>query len=118
MIDRETGCSTSTIANYFYEHGIVMGTQPRPRERRGQVAYGQKMRNGSLVPHLGELEVVGKMRQLREQGLSFAAIVAWMTENGVKTKNGVNAWDRPTIYKIIKRSEANIAVVGNSQMQI
>lgn len=62
------------------------------------------MQKGLLVPHLGEQAILSDMVKLRQLGKSFGDIADWLNQNEVKTKNGSSKWDRPTIYKIIKRS--------------
>jgi hypothetical protein len=56
-----------------------------------------------LVEHLGEQKTIVKMAARRAEGASFGDLVDWLNENGVKTKNGVGKWNRPTVYKILKR---------------
>jgi hypothetical protein len=62
-----------------------------------------KMQKGLLVPHLGEKTVIEKLRQLRAEGKTYGDLVDWLNANGIRTKNGGN-WDRPTAYKILKRT--------------
>lgn len=74
-----------------------------PGQVKGQVAYGEKIRNGKIVPHLGELRIVGELVSMRKQGLSYGKLVKWLNQNEVPTKNRSKVWDRPTVYKILKR---------------
>lgn len=69
---------------------------------KGQVPYGWRIVNGQLVPHKGEQEIIAKLAELRQTGMSYGTLANWLNENGVKTKNG-GKWDRPTVYKILKR---------------
>jgi hypothetical protein len=58
--------------------------------------------NGQLLPHKSEQGVIAKLRDLRQAGMSYGKLAHWLNENGVKTKNGAK-WDRPTVFKILKR---------------
>jgi hypothetical protein len=62
------------------------------------------MQKGLLVPHLGEQAILADMVKLRQQGKSFGDIADWLNQSEIKTKNGSAKWDRPTVFKIIKRS--------------
>jgi hypothetical protein len=43
------------------------------------------------------------MAARRADGESFGDLVDWLNGSGVKTKNGAGKWDRPPVYKILKR---------------
>jgi transposase len=101
QIARELGCSKSTVAKHILEFGISLREGYLPRQRRGQIPFGMKMRNGQLVPHLGEQATISKLRELRAAGKSYKALVDWLKAEGVRSKNG-GQWDRPTVYKILK----------------
>lgn len=103
QIAREQRCASSTVAKYLLESGIEPRPDGLPRERRGQIPFGMKMRDEQLVPHLGEQATIAKLKELRCQGKSFGDLVDWLNASGVRSKNG-GRWDRPTIYKILKRS--------------
>jgi hypothetical protein len=99
-IARVTGLSKTAIKDRIREMGAE-----RPEGvpiLRGQVPYGWRMVNGQLVVHKGEQELITKMVELRQTGLSYGKIAHWLNENGIKTKNGAK-WDRPIIYKILRR---------------
>lgn len=39
--------------------------------------------------------------------MSYGKIANWLNENGIKTKNGAK-WDRPTVYKVLKRPNPRV----------
>jgi len=100
---RDLNCSASTIAKYLLEVGIEPRAERLPRQRRGQIPFGMKLRKGQLVPHKGEQLVNAKLAEMREGGASFRQFVNWLNDKGIKTKNRAKRWDRPTVYKILKR---------------
>lgn len=103
QIAREERCAPSTVAKYLLEFGIEPRPDRLPRQRRGQIPFGMKMRNGLLVPHLAEQATIEKLRQLRSEGKPYGDLVDWLNTNGIRSKNG-GRWDRPTVYKILKRA--------------
>ncbi len=97
------GCARSTVAKALLDFEIPLRDYLPKTYYRGQIAFGQKIRDGKVVPHLGELEIVAKLAEMRASGASYGALVKWVNEHGIKTKNGVKQWDRPTGFKILKR---------------
>lgn len=47
--------------------------------------------------------VLATIRVLREKGLSFSAIAAHLTENGIPTFSGKGRWCGQTVHKLIKQ---------------
>jgi Recombinase len=39
---------------------------------------------------------------LKNTGATYGEIAKWLNTQGVKTKNGAQKWDRPTIFKMLK----------------
>jgi site-specific DNA recombinase len=56
--------------------------------------------DGRLVENEKELEVVSKIRALREDGLSYQKIVDRLNNTGVPTKNG-GRWSKSVVYGIV-----------------
>jgi site-specific DNA recombinase len=54
----------------------------------GKVPYGFTLENGELVEHVNEQKVIQCVRELRESGLSYRAIVVELQNRGFKTRNG------------------------------
>ncbi len=102
-IAHEQLCAKSTVSKYLLEFEIERRTEHLPSQRRGQIPFGMRLRKGQLMPHHGEQAVIIKLQGMRNQGKSFADLVSWHCSKGIRTKNG-GKWDRPTVYKILKRS--------------
>ena len=77
--------------------------QDEGQRLKGQIPYGWRSLKGLLVEHLGEQKIIVEMAARRADGASFGDLVDWLNGNGVKTKNGAGKWDRPTVYKMLKR---------------
>ena len=55
------------------------------------------------MEHHGEQKIIAELAAKRAEGESYGHLADWLNENGVKTKNCADKWDRPTVYKILKR---------------
>ena len=103
QIAREVGCSRATVAKYLLEFGVALRRDGIPHYRKSQLAYGEKLHNDRIVPHLGELRIIEKLHELRQQGRSYAHLADWANESGIPTKNRSKRWDRRTIFEILRR---------------
>lgn len=107
QIARDVGCSRSSVSKYLVELGIEPRKDGLPHHRKSQLAYGERIQNGRVVPHLGEQRMIEELRQLRLGGLSFAALAKWLDSRNVPTKNRVGKWDRRTVWEILQRGEGS-----------
>lgn len=69
-----------------------------------QVPFGWKTTNGVLEKDPNEWKWIEQMHQFRLEKKSFHWIARFMTQKGVKTKNG-GQWFAKTISQILKRSK-------------
>jgi hypothetical protein len=106
QIAREQGCAASTVSKYLYEFGFPPRASGLPHQRKGQIPYGSRMVKGRLVEHKGEQAVIEELIRLRSAGKSFGDLVAWLDVNQIRTKSKHAKWDRPTVYKILKRANS------------
>jgi IS30 family transposase len=106
QIAREIFSARSTVSASLIEFGI----EPAGRFRgfKGQLGFGERLVKGRIVPHKGEKAVIDQMASMREAGASYGRIASWLNQNNVRTKNRVKGWDRPTVFKILKKNENNI----------
>lgn len=103
QIAKSVGCARSTITQALLEFDIPLRNYIPTHFKRGQIAFGEKVRDGKVAPHKGELKIISELLAMRAQGATYGTLTKWLNEQGIKTKNGANLWDRPTVYKIIKR---------------
>lgn len=107
QISREIGCCRSSISKYMAEYDIPVRDVEDTNYKKKQMAYGEKVVNGLVVPHLGEQKVIDKMKELRAAGNSYGKIATWLNVQSVQTKNGRCHWDRKTVHTILQRGVAD-----------
>jgi hypothetical protein len=107
QIAREKGCVRWTVGAALKTNEVARGSNDVIRYAPGQVPYGFRVHRGQLVLHQQEQVAIDQIVALRHKGFSFGQIVDHLNSNGVPTKNRVKGWDRPTIYKILKRVGSN-----------
>ena len=54
----------------------------------GPTPYGFRLANGGLVADAAEQGVIQQARELRDSGLSLAAVAKELTRNGIQSRNG------------------------------
>jgi Recombinase len=102
QIARERGCVRSTVRAALVGLGFKTQDRKELNCNKGQVPFGFRVVHGNLVPHQGEKAVLGRMADLKNTGATYGEIAKWLNTQGVKTKNGAQKWDRPTIFKMLK----------------
>jgi AICAR transformylase/IMP cyclohydrolase PurH len=65
------------------------------------LAYGQKVKERTLTEHKREQEVILKIRELRNKGLSYWKIVDVLNTMKVPTKTRKGRWHARTIQAIL-----------------
>lgn len=106
QISREFGSARSTVKEALGRFGIPIRPEDEAhRLNKGHLAYGERMINGQIVSHNGERKVIGKIVELRQSGSSFGMIVGWLNSRRIPTKNRKQEWDRPTVFKILRKAE-------------
>lgn len=102
-------CSArSTVKEALRQFGIPIRPEDEARKlSKGQLAYGERLVCGKIVPHKSELKFLQKILDLRKSGATYDAIAEWLNDQGVPTKNGAKSWQRPTIFKIVKQKSGD-----------
>lgn len=67
--------------------------------------YGFRFERQRLLPCPAEEDVLARMRELRESGMTFRAIAATLTDEGITNRAG-SAFPHQTIAKLIERAAA------------
>ena len=68
--------------------GLQRGVATQPRHyRKSQLAYGEKIHNGRIVPHLDERMVITQFTEMRRQELPYADLATWPNKAAIPTKN-------------------------------
>ena len=103
-----TMSSRSTVIKYLKAAEIPI----RDEEHRiGGSTYGVRKVNGRFVANHKELELMEKIRTLRDQGLGVQQIADVLQGLNLPTKRG-GKWSRTVVYSILKRVEARSAAVA------
>lgn len=75
------------------------------RERVGKIRFGYDLAadGRALVPNAGEQEAIRWMMQLRADGLTLRQIAAALSDRGIPTKEGREAWTHSAVGYILRR---------------
>lgn len=92
--------SRSTVIKYLDKAKIPIRAE---EHRLGRAGYGLRKLNGRFVANQKELELLSKIKMLKNQGLNFQQIADVLQGLDLPTKNG-GKWSRGIIHKILKRS--------------
>jgi len=103
QIAREISSARSTVSAHLTEFEIGRDENMR-HGSKGQLGFGERMVKGRIIPHKGEKAIISEMAAMRADGASYGKIAGWLNQQGIRTKNRVKGWDRPTVYKILKRN--------------
>lgn len=95
IVDRATDDPLQRMARLT--HAAVMGferidragkSKKAGRRPAGAAPYGYVARDGALIAHEGEQAVLARMRALRSEGGSYAAVAEALNAEGMTTKRG------------------------------
>lgn len=104
QIATEIRSARSTVKDALRRFGIPMRSEGHARKlSKGQLAYGERLVCGKIVPHKAEQKVIQKILKRHRFGSSYSKIADWLNSQGIPTKNNISNWQRPTVYKIIRR---------------
>jgi DNA invertase Pin-like site-specific DNA recombinase len=68
----------------------------------GSPSFGQRAEGKELVPDEYEAATITRMRELRDEGLSYRLIAARLNEEGLKSKRG-GSWHPMTVQRVLER---------------
>jgi DNA invertase Pin-like site-specific DNA recombinase len=100
-----------------YERNMIRlrlesGRQAKAEQGRyagyGSPAFGQQSVDHELVTSDREAAVIARMRQLRAEGLSYAAIADQLNAEGLKPKRG-GTWHPMTVSRVLGRLEGQVS---------
>ena len=75
-------------------------------ERVGKVRYGYDLADDgrTLLPNSAELNAIDWMKELRADGLTLRQIAVALSDRGIATKEGKQAWKHSAVAYILKRA--------------
>lgn len=72
----------------------------------GIIPYGWYVKNEKLIPSKRESKIILQIIAMREQGLTFRAIVADLNRRKIKPRSS-EKWDVSTVFRICRNAEEN-----------
>ncbi len=108
QIARQFDVSKSVILGILHRSGIRLGTKVGrsvdPKNYRNcSPPYGFKVWNNQLSTSRSEIKICRAIVQMRNSGLSTAAISGELEKRGYKNRAGRTIWNSNTILNIFKR---------------
>jgi len=100
QIAEEIVSSKAAVRNGLRHFGIPLRKNP---VNRGRLKFGERIRNGRVVPHPGELKVIRSMIEMRNQGMSLEKIALLLNQMGIHPKRNGLGWQHHTVNKLISR---------------
>jgi transposase len=95
----------TTILKYLKIHGIPVREIGRNQKRVRGLAYGQKFKERTLTEHKREQEIILKIRELRDKGLSYWTIADVLNTMKVPTKIRRGKWHARTVLSILSKAK-------------
>lgn len=103
-----TVSARSTVMKYLKAYDIPLRSEDEALlHNKGQMAYGERRVNGSVISHQREIENIEKIKTLRAQGFSYWKIADVFNSMKIPTKNKGSRWHPTTIMKILKASSVD-----------
>lgn len=69
--------------------------------------YGSRLVGRTIVPHKAELDVLVRIRSLRDKGFSYWDIAEALNTLGIKTKTSKGKWHARTVLGVLSNSAEN-----------
>lgn len=100
-IAAEIFSAESTVHKYLRKFGIPIRKPGDIIRRKRALAYGRRIEDRRVVAHQRELEVIDKMRSLRDQGFSYWKIADVLNAMKVPTKTRKGKWHARSVQQIL-----------------
>lgn len=99
QIAAETFSSRKVIVKHLKGSGIVLRT--KDRRKTGPLPFGVRRRQYRVMVDKRATLAIMRMRQLREQGLSYDRIAGVLNTMGIKTCSGRAQWYAKTVREVL-----------------
>jgi hypothetical protein len=100
-IAKEIFSAESTVHKYLRQFEIPIRDPGSNIRRKRALAYGRRIEDRREVAHQRELEVIDKMRSLRDQGFSYWKIADVLNAMKVPTKTRKGRWHARSVQQIL-----------------
>lgn len=104
-ISRSVASSRTTVLKRLKECNIPVRSIGTNLKRKRGVAYGQKIEKMQATAHKRELDVIEKMRALRDQGYSYRKIADILNAMKIPTKTRQGKWHGKSVHQILNKQE-------------
>lgn len=101
QIAEEIGSSKEVIRSRLKRFGIGLRRHGFHHGHPSQARYGTRVVKGTLVPHLGESEVIELIRKLRATGMSLREVAIELSHQRIPTKQRVRVWHPEMVRRIL-----------------
>lgn len=108
QISAETFHSRQVVSDALKADGVSLRAPGQGYGNPSQLRFGYRKERGRVVPHLGEQQVIGAIKDLREEGMTFRQIAQRMTALKIPSKNGKFKWHP----MMVKRALENRVQLG------
>ncbi len=106
-VAKELGCSKTTVKKYLRQYNLRKNT-PNGKSKYN-LALGEKMVKGRVVPHQKELRVQCMIIDMhKNEGLSANAIARVLNTMKVPTKRQGKKWDHSVVIDILRRQGGEV----------
>lgn len=103
-IAAEIFASRSAVSANIHRLGIPLRAGDQIQE--GQLAFGQRIKNGLRVCHKKENVTLRRMIDLRQRGFSYHKIADILNALAIPTKNKKSKWHGATVMNMLKSASA------------
>ncbi len=93
--------SRHVISEALRARGVRLLAPGQGHGNPSQLKFGYKKDSGKVMPHLGEHQVIGAIRDLRAEGITLRQIAQRMTVLRIPSKNGKIKWHPMMIKRIL-----------------
>ncbi len=103
-IASEIFASRSTVSVNMRRLGISL--RAGDEIQKGQLAFGQRIKDGHRIRHKKESDVLRRMSDLRKQGFSYHKIADILNTLAISTKTRKSKWHGTTVMNMLKSDSA------------
>ena len=92
--------SRQVISEALKTNGVRLRAPGQGHGNPSQLKFGYRKEAGKVVPHMGEQQVIGAIKDLRAEGMTFRQIAQRMTALRIPSKNGKMKWHPMMVKRI------------------
>ncbi len=86
---------------------FVLAHKRRERKVYGHVPFGFRRQDDDLVPDATEAAALKHIRGMRAEGYSLRDVAQWLTEQGIRPRQGGQAWYAASVSRVLSSRMAS-----------